>query len=350
MVASMGLLSCSQLGYYAHLGTGQLSILLNRVPLEQAARDKKLPEEHRRKLALIPHVRDFGTEVMGLRGGDTYQAFVQLDRSYANLVLSAAEPDALKPYRWRYPIVGAMSYRGYFSEKRAQADYDSLANQGYDVYLRPASAFSTLGWFDDPVLSPMLSMSEARLVDTVLHEMTHVTLFFPGQTSFNETVATFVGNQGAIKYLSLRHGARSGQVQDAIHAMEDNQRFALFIQELLDGLRAIYAEPIERDEKIARKESYLAEQKQRFADEVVHSFHRPHVYERFPDREWNNASLLARNAYYGDLDLFTRLYAARGESLADFIRYLATWQGEADPRARLVREIDENELIGRTKD
>ncbi len=337
--------ACAPLGYYWDVSTGQLSILLNRVPIQKAVNDDGLDETERRKLALVQHVKTFGAEALGLEGGRSYETFVKLDRPYATLVLTAAPPDALDAYRWKFPIVGSVAYKGFFSRDRAKRERDMMAEEGYDVYLRPAAAFSTLGWFEDPILSPMLRMDESNLVDTIIHEMTHATLYFAGHTEFNETVATFVGNQGAVEYLARMYGSDSTQVARVAYELEDQQAFAQFIEGVIAGLRSIYAEPVEKAEKLARKLSFVETEKERFASEVTSTFHRPDYYAGFAQREWNNASLLARSAYLGDLTLFARLYRKRGEPLRDFVQYLKTWEDDPDPQERLRREAGDAPTI-----
>ncbi len=345
LVFLLGQTACGSTGYLWHVSMGQLDILLSRRPLADAIADARLPEEERRQLALVPVVKAFGVEQLGLGGGHTYDTFVQLDRPYATLVLSAAPPDSLDPYRWRFPIVGSVPYKGFFSEHRAARERDALAAEGFDVFLRPASAFSTLGWFEDPILSSMLGMSDADLIETVLHEMTHATLYFPDHTNFNETAATFVGHKGAVAFLAAQFGPGSASVRQAEGDAEDEQRFSRFIGEVLDGLREIYARPVSREEKLRAKAEWLAAEKNRFRRELAR-FNRPGRYARFIEGEWNNASLLARSAYYGDLAYFDRLFRKRGEPLRDFVRYLKTWS-EGDPRERLVREAGAVDLAAR---
>lgn len=328
---------CTTAGYLWHLGRGQFDILLRRRPLSESIHSSNVPADERRKLAWVPAMKNFGTRFLGLHGGKSYESFVQLDRPYATLVLSACPADSLEGFKWKFPIVGMVPYKGYFDRQLAEAERDRLKAEGYDVFLRPASAFSTLGWFDDPILSSMLDADEASLANTVIHEMTHATLYFAGHTEFNETVATFVGNQGALAYLGALYGTHSTAVTAAVHDLEDQQRFAAFIRETVAGLRLVFAGPGTRDDRLKAKAAYLAQAKEKFRAMVGPQFHDP-AYARFGNAEWNNASLLARDAYYGDLDLFAKLFEIRRGTLREFVTYLRTWENEADPRTRLARE------------
>lgn len=328
---------CTTAGYLWHLGRGQFDILLRRRPLSESIHSAAVPADERRKLAWVPAMKNFGTRFLGLHGGKSYESFVQLDRPYATLVLSACPADSLEGFKWKFPIVGTVPYKGYFDRRLAEAERDRLKAEGYDVFLRPASAFSTLGWFDDPILSSMLDADEASLANTVIHEMTHATLYFAGHTEFNETVATFVGNQGALAYVAALYGTHSTAVTAAANDLQDQQRFAGFIRDTVAGLRLVYAQPGSRDDRLKAKAAYLAQAKEQFRATVGPQFHDP-AYARFGNAEWNNASLLARDAYYGDLDLFAKLFEIRRGSLRDFVAYLRSWEHEADPRTRLARE------------
>jgi predicted aminopeptidase len=319
---------------------GQLSIMLAQRPIAEVLHGTSLPASDREKLALVPLIKRYGVERLGLKGDRNYESFVRLDRSYTTLVLSAAPADSLTPFKWSFPIVGAVPYKGFFDPKPAEAEKAALAALGYDVYLRPASAFSTLGWFNDPILSPMLAFDEADLANTILHEMTHATLYFADHAEFNETAATFVGNQAEIAYLTARYGPGATEVTAALADIDDQRRFAAFVRATLEGLKPVYATGT-RDEKLKAKERYFAERKAAFRAGLG-AFHVPAAYAKFPDLPWNNASLLARDAYFGDLDLFARLYAKRKQPLRDFVTYLQGWRHEADPRERLRREAASN--------
>lgn len=327
-------------GYLMHLGRGQLAILLQQRKLSEAASDVRLRAEERERLAWVPIIKEFGTHSLGLAGTGAYQTYVKLDRDWATLVLSACPPDALEPYQWSFPIVGRVPYKGFFDEARARQERDHFAQLGFDVHLRPASAFSTLGWFDDPILSPMLRLDEADLAETILHEMAHATVYFKNNTEFNETAATFIGQQGALEYLAFRYGENSTERRRAEEDIEDAQRFAAFIRETLAGLRSLYALPVTREEKLLKKAAYLKQARARFVNEVMPAMHHGERYRGFANEPWNNASLLARDAYYGDLKLFAKLYRARQEPLREFIDYLATWNA-TEARARLLREAGE---------
>lgn len=329
--------SCAPAGYLWHVSRGQLDILMSRKPLDESIRNPSIPAEDRKKLALIPDVKHFGVQSLGLKGNRNFESFVQLNRAYATLVLSAAPPVSLDVFRWKFPIVGSVPYKGFFEKELADQERAALAAQGYDVYLRSASAFSTLGWFDDPILSSMLNLDEASLANTVLHEMTHATVYFSDHTEFNETLATFVGNQGSIEFLAVRYGVGAAQVSRAIHDLDDDQRFAAFIKDTLKELRHIYAQDASTPAKLVAKAAWIGASKTRFVVEVMPRFHTPDNFKFFPDAVWNNASLMARDAYYGDLELFKKLYLLRGEPLKDFIQYLRTWD-DLDPRLRLLRE------------
>ena len=201
----MALLSFSCSGcspvYLAKAGWAEMKILKGRRPLDQVIQDQRTDEDTRKKLLLTRQARSFAIHQLGLNAGDSYTSFTQLETDTLAWVLSAAYRDRLESKTWWFPIVGRVPYKGYASEKGARKAESKLDAEGFDTYLRTTSAFSTLGWFADPLLSSLLRYDEVDLVETILHELSHNHLFVPGRVRFNESFATFVGRVGAIRFV-----------------------------------------------------------------------------------------------------------------------------------------------------
>src|SRR5690606_18318309 len=171
--------------------------------------------------------------------GDSYTTFSQLDSDTLALVLSAARKDRFEAHTWWFPIVGHVPYKGFFSERKARGEIEKLERKGYDTYLRPTSAFSTLGWFNDPLVSPLLRYDSVSLAATVIHEVFHNTLYLSAQATFNESLAEFVGSRGAIAFLCGRFGEGSPQCDTARGAWEDELLFGRFLSDLVADLEAL---------------------------------------------------------------------------------------------------------------
>jgi predicted aminopeptidase len=252
------------------------------------------------------------------RAGDSYTSFSQLDSDTLALVLSAARKDAFVPYTWWFPIVGRVPYRGFFSVGSANEAVREMEERGFDAYVRPTSAFSTLGWFNDPLVSPLLRYDSVSLAGTVIHEILHNTIYLPGQAIFNESLAQFVGSRGAVVFFCDRYPDPQ-RCNQARQAWQDELLFGAFLSELITGLEALYArQELTSEQKVERREEIFERAQATFESEIS-----PQLgyltFSSFTRAPLNNASLIARRIYYERLDLFEEVYQATG---GDFTRAL----------------------------
>src|SRR5437867_5548064 len=193
-IAAALFLSSTRTGrYLARAGWEESRILLRRRPIAKIVSDTTVPAATRRKLKLVLDARAFASTALGLNVGNSFTTYSPLDHDTLVLVLSAAYRDRLEYFTWWFPIVGSVPYKGYFDFGEARAEERTFFNRGFDTYLRPASAFSTLGWFNDPLVSTTLRSDTLSLANTVIHELTHNTYFASGQAEFNESFANFAG-------------------------------------------------------------------------------------------------------------------------------------------------------------
>jgi predicted aminopeptidase len=287
--------------YVLQQGVGQMQLLARREPIEKVL--GTVTPEQRAKLELIPKVKAYAEEAIGLRHTNNYEQYVGLDRDAVTYVVSAAPPDKLEPYTWWFPIVGSVPYKGYFNRADAVKEQEGLKARGFDTILRGVPAFSTLGWLPDPIYSPFLGYDVPTLVNVVIHETTHATLYLPGQASFNEGFATFVGNEGALGFLTQAYGADSAEVKAAKAEIADNAVFTEFIQAVSRRLETLYNGPATREEKLRDREQIFAEARDQFAREYMPRM-RGHQFRHFPQSVFNNASLISYRTYYNRLDRF----------------------------------------------
>jgi predicted aminopeptidase len=329
------LVSACSPGYVLRGAWEEAKILSRRRPIAGVIADPRQPAEARRKLQLVLDVRAFARDSLGERTGESYTLFAEKKSDTLATVLSAAYKDRFRAKTWWFPVVGSVPYKGYFHEADARREAEKLEAQGFDTYLRPTSAFSTLGWFNDPVLSTLLRYDDVDLANTVIHELFHNTYFAPGKIAFNESMANFAGGRGAIDYFCGRDGMDAPTCRRARDEWDDDLTFGFFMSELVHDLESLYARTdITRDQKLALREEIFARAQRRFADEV-----RPRLkvatFGTFTREPLNNATLISRRIYYDRLDLFERVYQSRGgdlrRTLADIIA--AARANKADPYA-----------------
>lgn len=312
----------------------QFSIMWARVPLEKALEDPRLDETQKAKLQKAANARVYALQRMGLKGGSNYTRFSYLDRPYVTYVVSAAPAWKLEHHQWNYPLVGKMPYKGFASEADARREEKSLQAKGLETFLRGVTAYSTLGWFEDPILSTMLAQSEHQLVNLIIHETTHATLYIKNSADFNERLAVFVGNKGTEEYYLSLEGAESPTLQRIRDLNEDDERFSRFIGPEIQQLKDWYEALPENERDPLAKAQRIRSVQDRFTKEVLPKM-KTNSYRRFPELELNNARLLYYRTYMQDLGDFEKLYEMTDSSWPRYIKCLKTLERHPDPERGL---------------
>jgi predicted aminopeptidase len=235
---------CGGAGYLLRGGLAEARILWRREPIAKMLARPDLDPDRRERLALVLDVRRYAESELGLRVGESYSTFAEVGGEATVWVLSAAHRDRLEPYTWWYPIVGRVPYQGYFEHAEADGAARVLAARGLDVDVRPASAFSTLGWFADPVLSTTLKSAPVVMVETVIHELFHATLYVPSAVPFNESAAMFVGHRGAVAFFCTGPGRDVARCAEARHRWDVVRAHGRVLERYVRRLRALYAAPL----------------------------------------------------------------------------------------------------------
>ncbi len=297
--------------YVARAALEEARILQARRPMDSVIHDTATASDVRHKLRLVQDARYFAVTSIGLDAGDSFESFAEVDRDTLLMVVSAAPAFQLAWKTWWFPIVGRVPYRGYFDADDAGREAARLAERGYDVYVRPSSAFSTLGWLPDPLLSSMLRADSAALVETVIHEITHTTYFPRGQVQFNESFANFVGHRGAIAFFCDRT-ADAHMCELATDRWHDSRVLGRFYRSLYDSLQQLYARPLPETELATGKREIIGAAVERFADRVRPQLRAAGSGVPNPD-DLNNAWLMARVLYYQRLDDFEAIYRRFGD-------------------------------------
>ena len=311
---------CSS-AYVMRAAYEEARLLWRRQPIERALASTSDPEV-RAKLELTQAVRRFAKDNLGLSVGGSYTSVATVESSQIVHIVTAAPRDQLVPYTWWFPIVGRVPYRGYFDADAADAYAADLERQGYDTYVRPAVAFSTLGWFDDPVLSTVLRYDEERLAETILHELLHNTIYVPGQTAFNESFATFVGYRGAEGFFLAED--QPARARKSAARWADTLTYSAFLGQVIAELQAAYASGISgpaRDALFDRARSEFAAQPWQ-----------THEYAGFVREPLNNAVILHDRLYADRLGIFEQAYARNGADLKTAVAWIREHvQDHSDP-------------------
>ena len=284
----------------------EMRILAGRRLITSVIRDPATDSITRTKLRVVLAARAFAADSVGLNVGDSFTSYTRLKRDTLVLLVQGAYRDRLARYTWWFPIVGRVPYKGYFDYDAARREGERLKRYGLDVYLRPASAFSTLGFFDDPILSTTLSEDSLELANTVIHETLHNTIYLPGQAVFNESFANFVGARGAAWFFRSR--AATGGAEETDARWSDTKLLGRFWAALYATVDSAYkAHPNDKAARIAARDSISVRARIELVETLGPQLRTvgPRALERL---RLDNAALLARRVYMTDLDLFDTVY------------------------------------------
>ncbi|MBI1968025.1 MAG: aminopeptidase [Gemmatimonadetes bacterium] len=317
--------------YLLRAGVEEARLLWKRRPIAELIADSTVDFRLRQRLALVLAARAYAADSLRLNVGDTYTTYVEVGRDTLLLVLSASRRDKLREYTWTYPVVGVVPYKGFFAPDAARRAARGLEAQAYDVYLRPSGAFSTLGYFSDPLLSTAVDRDTMELVATVIHELAHNTLYVKSHTPFNESFASFVGYRGAEAFFRSR-----GDSLDAARAAarwRDERSLDVFYAELARRLDSAYADTL-RGEALERTRAALFGWARDQLTGPVGQALETYDWRWFARAPLNNAVVIAQRLYRMDLNLLDEVYLQNNAGIAETIRAIQVrvlTQPDGDP-------------------
>jgi predicted aminopeptidase len=240
--------------YILTQGYGQLRMLLDSRRIDDLLADPSVPDKVKLKLQLVREIKDFGEHELGLARSVNYESFYDTGGRPITYIVSACRKDRFEPHLWWFPIVGDVPYKGFFNPEDARAEALALDAQGLDVSVGTAAAYSTLGYFPDPVLSTMLDYPDEQLTALLLHELTHGTIYLPGGTDFNEGLASFVGWQGALEFARRKRGLHSVEYDRTVAAFASEERRDTRAREIFHKLEELYNSKKSRAEILVERE------------------------------------------------------------------------------------------------
>jgi len=335
-VAQLALSGCTSIGYYAQAVSGHLEVMWLAQPIEERLKDTGAPESLHAKLARALAIRNFASRELALPDNGSYRKYADIGRQFVVWNVFAAPEFSVEPVKSCFLFAGCVSYRGYYSEAKAREAAASFAAQGNDVYVGGVAAYSTLGWFDDPVLSTFINYSEAELARLLFHELAHQVVYVKDDTVFNESFATAVEEEGVRRWLE-REGTPAQRVAYSESRRRRSELVALFVQ-YRSKLAAFYERPASVEEKRAGKQRLLAQMQEDYRM-LKASWAGFPGYDRLFVGGANNALLASIVSYAALVPAFRELLARNQGELAAFyaaVRELAEL-GKPERDVRLAR-------------
>jgi predicted aminopeptidase len=308
--------------YVLRAGYEEAKILWRRQPIERLLQRGDLDSDTRAKLELALAVRAFAADQLHLKVDGSFATFARVGADQVVYVVSAAYRTRLEPYTWWFPIVGRVPYKGFFSKTSADEQAASLEREGYDTYVSPSVAFSTLGWFADPLLSNLLRYDRMTLANVIIHELLHNTIYVSGHADFDESFANFVGTRGAILFFAGRD--ETSALGEAAASWDDTLLFSDFLGRFTERLRQAYASNTPDRERLFREGQ----------EEFRHLALQTRQYSDFGTEHLNNAVILHYLMYADRLSEFDALLQQEGGDLCRTIEVvIAAVKKGGDPFA-----------------
>ena len=315
------LCGCHCIGYYSQAVSGQWELLTKPEPIRQLIADDKTPAPLRERLQLVLRLREFAARELALPTNGHYINYADLKRPYVAWTVHAAPEFSTTARTWWYPIVGSLEYQGYFKEATARRYAETLRQRGFDVFVGAVPAFSTLGWFHDPVLNTFVFDDEAELAELLFHELAHQRVFVAGDTEFNEAFATAVAEEGLRRWMQTKNDPAGHERYRASVAREEQ-----FVQLVIDT-RETLEKFFDTTNRPPRLDSELRAGKQAVFEELREKYSRlkqswggDSGYDRWFAKPINNAQLNTVEAYYKLVPDFERLLARHRGNFPAFYR------------------------------
>jgi predicted aminopeptidase len=335
IVAAAVLGACADLRYYAHVTHGESALLLQRRSVKKVIADPATDPKLATRLQLSQQARQFASSQLDLPHNRSYTYYVELHRPYVVWNVYATPRFSIDAVLQCFPIAGCVAYRGWFDAAKAKASAEKLKAQGNDVYLGGVPAYSTLGWFADPILSSMMRWDDDELVGTIFHELAHQLIYLKGDTAFNESYAMFVENQG-LKEWHRSRGEPEGDDHD--QAMDDS--FTQLVLDLRDRLKKLYASGEDATAMAADKKREIDDFRQRYAAWRDKNWPNDHRYDNWVAQPINNATLLPFGLYDQWVQAFAALFKqADGQWPAFYARVRALAKEPKAERESHLRDL-----------
>lgn len=313
-ITFMVMQGCASVSYYAQTVSGQAELFFRQAPIDKLLENNAVDAATRRKLQLALELRRFSVEELGLPDNDSYTDYANLERRYAVWTVFATEEFSMQPEQFCFLIVGCLHYRGYFSEAAARREQQRLEAQGYDVFTGGVAAYSTLGWFDDPVLNTMLNWSDTYFARVMFHELAHQLLYVKDDTEFNESFADTVALIGVQRWIESRGDQRAQALFKS--EIEREQQFIHLVMRYQELLQELYHS--DSSEAVMRTQKQRLFNKMQADYQVLKKSWDEGVYDNWFKQGLNNARLASVSTYRKYTEDMLAIYAELGDNMPRF--------------------------------
>lgn len=320
-------------GYYGQSIRGQWELISKRQSIEALLADPQTPAMLRKKLHRVQQIRRFASVQLALPDNGSYRDYADLGRPFVVWNVFAARPLSMRLETWCFPVAGCVGYRGYFDETEARAYAATLVAQGLEIHVAGIGAYSTLGWFDDPLLNTVMGRSEARLAGLIFHELAHQRVYVPGDTAFNEAFASAVEQEGVRRWLTQNGDVQ--QIMDDARFRQHQGDFVDLVTATRDRLAGLYASELPEAQQSARKAQITGELRTGYAA-LKRRWGGYAGYDAWFSGPLNNPQLAAVTTYRDGVPAFQALLAEQGGDLPAFYR-AAEALGELSEKERQAR-------------
>ena len=323
------LINFKLLSYILGQAKGQFHILKNARSVEEVLNDPSVVDSVKVKLKLVNEIKQYATDSLGLKQSENYTTVFDQKGEEVLWVVTACNPFDFKAKMWAFPIIGSFTYKGFFDKSKAESLKEKLDDEGLDTEMRSVSGWSTLGWFKDPILTNMLAGSDGELANTVIHELTHGTIFVPDSMTFNENLATFIGHIGSQNFLKATYGENSIQAINYKNKRSDSRKLS---QHLIRGAYALDSLYNSFDKNISTEAKYKL--KNASITQIIElidtiRFNNKRYYKLFEKRKPNNAYFISFLNYRERQDIFQEMFEIEfGHNVIRFIDYWKAKYGQ----------------------
>lgn len=334
ILLSITLSGCESLQYYGHIINGHVKILNSRHPIKQLIADPQTSTELKGKLKRILEIREFAENDLYLPVNNHYRTYTELNRPFVTWNVFAAPEFSLTPKTWSYPVIGRAAYRGYYVRSHALSYAEKLEKNGYDVYVGGATAYSTLGWFEDSVFSTFIQHDESQVAALIFHELAHQVLYVRDDTTFNESFATTVEQAGLRRWMTYSNNPKGLHKYLAYH--ERHRQFVDLVKRYRFELDSLYRKDILQTGKRRHKASIFRRLRTEYG-QIKRDWGVNSAYDAWFNASLNNAKLISVAAYYDLVPGFLRLLESNNNDLRQF--YAACRQLAKLPQAERDRRL-----------